>query len=381
MHDLKLPIGPQHPAVDEPSSLIVTIENNRIINSNLKLGYAHIGIEKLMEGKTIEQGLHIVDHICGICSVAHPSCYTRVIEKMINYKPTMRVQYIRTLTSELARMQSHIFWAGFMLHEIGLETMLAYFLRDREFVLETLEKLTGNRIHFAIHKIRTVRNDIDEDDIQFIKKNIAKLGKNILNSMKIIETDKNIKKRLVGIGIIPKRMAKKYSLIGPVARASGISIDVRKDDPYEAYNEVDFDIITETNGDAYARMLVRMREILESIKIVKQIIENIPKEPIPTLPPLFIEEGMEAASVEAPRGENFHLIKIKNKKIDRARIRTPTFNFMSIFGKLLEGNYVDDVPVILTSLDPCYSCLERVIVIKNKKIEVLNEDGFRRKYV
>ena len=260
MHDLKLPIGPQHPAVDEPSSLIVTIENNRIINSNLKLGYAHIGIEKLMEGKTIEQGLHIVDHICGICSVAHPSCYTRVIEKMINYKPTMRVQYIRTLTSELARMQSHIFWAGFMLHEIGLETMLAYFLRDREFVLETLEKLTGNRIHFAIHKIRTVRNDIDEDDIQFIKKNIAKLGKNILNSMKIIETDKNIKKRLVGIGIIPKRMAKKYSLIGPVARASGISIDVRKDDPYEAYNEVDFDIITETNGDAYARMLVRMRE-------------------------------------------------------------------------------------------------------------------------
>lgn len=381
MHDLKLPIGPQHPAVDEPSSLIVTIENNRIINSNLKLGYAHIGIEKLMEGKTIEQGLHIVDHICGICSVAHPSCYTRAIEKMINYKPTMRVQYIRTLTSELARMQSHIFWAGFMLHEIGLETMLAYFLRDREFVLETLEKLTGNRIHFAIHKIRTVRNDIDEDDIQFIKKNIAKLGKNILNSMKIIETDKNIKKRLVGIGIIPKRMAKKYSLIGPVARASGISIDVRKDDPYEAYNEVDFDIITETNGDAYARMLVRMREILESIKIVKQIIENIPKEPIPTLPPLFIEEGMEAASVEAPRGENFHLIKIKNKKIDRARIRTPTFNFMSIFGKLLEGNYVDDVPVILTSLDPCYSCLERVIVIKNKKIEVLNEDGFRRKYV
>jgi len=381
MHDLKLPIGPQHPAVDEPSSLIVTIENNRIINSNLKLGYAHIGIEKLMEGKTIEQGLHIVDHICGICSVAHPSCYTRVIEKMINYKPTMRVQYIRTLTSELARMQSHIFWAGFMLHEIGLETMLAYFLRDREFVLETLEKLTGNRIHFAIHKIRTVRNDIDEDDIQFIKKNIAKLGKNILNSMKIIETDKNIKKRLVGIGIIPKRMAKKYSLIGPVARASGISIDVRKDDPYEAYNELDFDIITETDGDAYARMLVRMREILESIKIVKQIIENIPKEPIPTLPPLFIEEGMEAASVEAPRGENFHLIKIKNKKIDRARIRTPTFNFMSIFNKLLEGNYVDDVPVILTSLDPCYSCLERVIVIKDKKIEVLNEDGFRRKYV
>jgi NADH-quinone oxidoreductase subunit D len=381
MHDLKLPISPEHPAIDEPSSLIVSVENNRIINANLKLGYAHIGIEKLMEGKSIEQGLHIVDHICGICSVAHPSCYVRVIEKIISYEPTMRVQFIRTLTSELGRMQSHIFWAGFMLHEIGLETMLDYFLRDREYVLEMLERLTGNRVHFAIHKVGTVRNDIDDDDIQFIRKNITKLEKEILDSEKIIETDKNIKKRLVGVGIIPKGMAKKYSLIGPVARASGISIDVRKDDPYEAYKEVDFDIITEANGDAYARMLVRMEEILESIKIVKQVIGNIPKEPMPSPPPIFVEEGMEAASVEAPRGENFHLIKIKNKRIDRARIRPPTLNFMSIFNKLAEGCFVDDIPIILTSLDPCYSCMERIVVIKNNKIEVLNENGFRRKYL
>jgi NADH-quinone oxidoreductase subunit D len=381
MHDLKLPISPEHPAVDEPSSLIVSVENNRVINANLKLGYAHIGIEKLIEGKSLEQGLHIVDHICGICSVAHPSCYVRAIEKMINYEPTRRVQYIRTLTGELARMQSHIFWAGFMLHEIGLETMLSYFLREREYVLEMLEKLTGNRIHFAIHKIRTVRNDIDEGDIQFIKKNIVKLEKKISDYTKIVETDRNIKTRLINVGVISKSMAKKYSLTGPVARASGISIDVRKDDPYESYEELDFNVITETTGDAHARMLVRMREILESIEIVKQIIKNIPKEPLPTLPVLFIEEGMEATSVEAPRGENFHLIKIKNKKIDRARIRPPTLNFMSVFNKLVEGCFVDDIPIILTSLDPCYSCLERIVVIKDKKIEVLNEDGFRRKYL
>jgi len=179
MHDFKMPIGPHHPAIDEPSCLRVSMDGNYIVDADLRLGYAHKGIEKLLEGKRIEQGLHIVDHICGICSVAHPSCYVRVIEKMLNYEPIPRVNYIRTLVSELGRIQSHVFWAGFMLHEIGFETMLAYFLRDREHILESLERLTGNRVHFAIHKTRTVRNDVNDNDIRFIEKKIEKVEEQI----------------------------------------------------------------------------------------------------------------------------------------------------------------------------------------------------------
>jgi len=381
MHDYTIPIGPHHPAIDEPACLRVSLDGNYIVDANIRLGYTHKGIEKLLEGKRINQGLHIVDHICGICSVAHPSCYVMVIEKMLNYEPLERVNYIRTLLSELGRIQSHIFWSGFMLHEIGFETMLAYFLREREHALEILERLTGNRSHFAAHKVRTVKNDITEEDVRFILNKIKIIEKKIPGYMKIVKKDKVIRARLVDVGTITRREAEKYSLVGPIARGSGLRVDVRKDDPYEAYDEVDFDMMLEWSGDAYARMIVRLREIMESIRIVKQVLKNMPKGKIPPISPVIIEEGMETGRVEAPRGENFHMIKIKDRKIDRARIRPPTFNFMSIFTKLLEGREVGDVPVILASLDPCFACMERVIVIKDGKKEVLTENGFRRKYI
>jgi Ni,Fe-hydrogenase III large subunit len=268
-----------------------------------------------------------------------------------------------------------------MLHEIGFETMLQFFLRDRENILEVLERITGSRVHFAYHKIKTVKNDISEQDIKIILNRIRKVEKKLPIYMKTIEKDSVIKARMKDVGTIKKFYAKKYSLVGPIARGSGIKVDVRKDDPYEAYKEVDFKIITEKNGDAHSRMIVRMKEIFESIKIVKQILKNIPKGEVPKTTLIHLEKGMEVGRVEAPRGENFHLIKIRNNKIDRARIRPPTFNFMSIFTKLIKGVKVGDIPVILVSLDPCYACMERVVVIKDGKKEVLTENGFRSKYV
>jgi len=381
MHDFTIPIGPQHPAVDEPACLRVSLDGEYISEANLRLGYAHKGIEKLLEGKTVEQGLHIVDHICGICSVAHPSCYVRVIEKMLNFEPIDRVKYIRTLASELGRIQSHLFWTGFMLHEIGFETMFAYLLRDRENILEILERLAGNRSHFGIHQVRTVRNDISKEDIDFVLKKISEVEKQIPMYLKTIETDRIIIARLENVGTISKNDAKEYSLVGPIARGSGLKIDLRKDEPYEAYEEVYFEIITENDGDALARALVRVREIFESIKIVKQVLKNMPDGKIPSVSHTLIEEGMEVGRVEAPRGENFHLIKIKNKKLDRVRIRPPTFNFMSILTKILIGKKIGDIPVIISSLDPCFACMERVIVIKDEKTEVLTEDDFRVKYL
>jgi NADH-quinone oxidoreductase subunit D len=316
MHDFKIPIGPQHPAIDEPSCLRVSLDGNYIVEADLRLGYVHRGIEKLLEGKRIEQGLQIVDRICGICSVAHPSCYVRVVEKMLNYEPPERVKYLRTLVSELARIQSHLFWAGFMLHELGFETMFAYLLRDREHVLEILERITGNRVHFSYHTVRSVRNDISKEDVKFAVKKIKEVEKQIPTYLKTVRKDRVIRARLIDVGTITRKEARKYSLVGPVARACGIFIDVRKDDPYEAYDEVDFELITERSGDAHARMLVRMREIQESIKIIKQILKNIPEGKIPPSIPVVVEEGMEVGRVEAPRGENFHMIRIKNKKLE-----------------------------------------------------------------
>jgi Ni,Fe-hydrogenase III large subunit len=300
---------------------------------------------------------------------------------MLNYEPPERVKYLRTLVGELARIQSHLFWTGFMLHELGFETMLAYFLRDREHILEVLERITGSRVHFAYHKIRSVRNDIDEGDIKFTLEKIKKIEEQVPVYIKIVKTDGVIRARLMNVGVISRIDADKYSLIGPIARASGVRTDIRKDDPYEAYDQVNFELITELDGDAYARAFVRLREILESIKIVKQTLKDMPKGEVPKQSALMIEEGMEAGRVEAPRGENFHLIKIKDRRIDRARIRPPTFNFMNIFTKLLIGREIGDVPVILASLDPCFACMERVVIVKDGKTEVLTERDFKHKYL
>jgi NADH-quinone oxidoreductase subunit D len=381
MHDYTIPIGPQHPSIDEPTCIRISLDGNYIVDAKIRLGYVHRGIEKLLEGKTVEQGLQIVDHICGICSVAHPSCYTSAVEKILNYEPPERVKYLRTLVGELARIQSHLFWTGFMLHELGFETMLAYFLRDREHILEVLERITGNRVHFAYHKIRSVRNDINEDDVKFTLEKIKKIEKQVPVYVKTVETDGVIRARLMNVGVISRIDADKYSLIGPIARASGIRTDIRKDDTYEAYDKVDFELVTELDGDAYARAFVRLREILESIKIVKQVLKDMPKGDVPQHSTVMIEEGMETGRVEAPRGENFHLIKIKDRRIDRARIRPPTFNFMNIFTKLLIGREIGDVPVILASLDPCFACMERVVIVKDGKTEVLTESDFKHKYL
>ena len=380
MHDFTVPFGPQHPSMKEPTCLRLSLDGNYIREAKIRMGYTHRGIEKLLEGKRIEQALFIVEKICGICSYAHSGCFNQVIEKMLKYDATKRVKYIRTLVAELERIHSHALWAGFMMHEIGFQTLFQYFLRDREHILEIFERITGGRVHHAINKPRTVRNDITEDDIKFILEKMKIIEKQFSEYLRIIEKDKIIKARLMDVGIISKQQAKRYCLVGPTARASGVNNDIRKKDPYEAYQDVDFYVIVGKRGDAFTRTVVRIKEIFESIKIIRQLLKNMPEGKIPKSSLVYIQEAMETGRVEAPRGENFYFVKVRDNKIERARIRTPTFATINILPVLLENMEIGDTPVILDSLDPCFACMERVIVVKDGKTEVLNEDGFRKKY-
>lgn len=380
MHDYTIPFGPQHKAIKEPICIKLSLDGNIIREAKFRLGYVHRGIEHLLEGKRIEQALFIAEKICGICSYAHSGCFNQTIERMLKFDPTRRVKYIRTLIAELERIHSHSLWAGFMLHEIGFGTMFQYFMRDREHVLEIFERITGGRVHHAINKPRTVRHDISESDKRFILNKMSRLEERISDYLETIEKDPVIKSRLVDVGIIDKKRAKRYCLVGPVVRASGIKNDIRKNDPYEAYDEMDFDVIIGKSGDAHERMIVRMKEILESIKIIRQLLKNMPEGRIPKSSLVFIEEAMETGRVEAPRGENFYMVRVKENKVYRAKIRTPTFATIGILPVLLENREIGDVPVVIASLDPCFGCMERLIVIKNGKQEVLTEDDFRRKY-
>jgi len=381
MHDYKIPIGPQSPTMKEPICIRIKLDGNKIKDSWIKLGYIHRGIEKILETKNINQALYTVEHICGICSYAHSACFTLAMEKLMDFKKQQKVKLIRMIIAELERIHSHLLWFGFSMHEIGFETLFNYAMREREYVLECFEKLTGNRVHHGINKLQTVRYDIDLKHKEFVISRLKKI-ENMLNFyIKTTQTNKVILSRLQGNGIITRNMAKHFSLVGPMARASNIKIDVRKDNPYEAYEQMDFQMITRTQGDALARTLVRLDEINESIKIIKQCFVKITDKPIPKFETnVKLNNGETFARVEAPRGENFHFYKIQNNKITRAKVRTPTFAYISILTHLLKDKEIGDVPVIVSSLDPCFGCMERMIIVKDNKKEVLTEDDFRSKY-
>ncbi|MEM5793459.1 MAG: nickel-dependent hydrogenase large subunit [Candidatus Aenigmatarchaeota archaeon] len=380
MHDFSLPIGPVNPSIKEPTCLKLELSGEIIRSAKLQLGYAHKGIEHLLEDKRIEQALYISERICGICSFCHSNCFNLSIEKMLNFDPTKRVKYIRTLVAELERIQSHTLWMGFMFHEFGFNSMFQYLLRDREHILEIFEKFTGGRVHHAINKPKTVRYDLTEDDSKFIINKMNIIEKEFKKYLEMVKKDETIKRRLIEIGTITKDKAIKYCLVGPTARASGINNDIRIKHPYDAYPFIEFDVIIDDNGDAYSRLCLRLLEVLESIKIIRQIIRDLPKEEIPKPQLVFIEKGFSTAQVEAPRGENFYFTIVKNNKIDRVKIRTPTFANINIIPSLLEGRNISDVPIILHSIDPCFSCMERILIIKDKKREVLNEHDFLHKY-
>jgi len=380
MHDFSLPIGPINPSIKEPTCIKLNLDGNIIKEAKLQLGYVHKGVEHLLEGKKIEQALYIAQRICGICSFCHSNGFNQTIEKMLNYDAPKRVKFIRTLVTELERIQSHTLWMGFMFHEFGFETMFQYLLRDREHILEVFERVTGGRVHHAINKPKTVKYDLREQDIKFILEKMKILEKQFNEYLDIIKKDKVTKERLVNVGIITRQQAKRYCLVGPTSRASGFNNDIREKHPYDAYPYLDFDVMVSKQGDAYARLTVRLTEVFESIKIIRQLMKNLPKGEIPKSKLVFIKEGIATSQVEAPRGENFYFTIIKENKVERVKIRTPTFALINILPTLLENRPIGDVPVILHSLDPCFSCMERVIIVKDKKREVLDEHTFLHKY-
>ena len=382
MHDYTIPIGPQHPTLKEPMCIRVSLDGNVIKDVNIRMGYIHKGIEKVLEGKNPDSALYISQRICGICSAAHENAYCRTVESILNFDPERKVKYLRALMMELERMHSHLLWLGVIAHEIGYETLFMYFWREREKIIDIFEKMTGGRVHHNFNKIKTVRFDFEHGNKEFILKRLSSVKKKIIDYLGEINSDNVIRSRLKDVGIITNNDAKRFCLIGPVARASGVSCDVRKyDPPYKIYKAFDFEEVIDDGGDSFARTYVRLKELLESIKIIKQALDYMPQKKIPKFSFTNIPQGEGIGRVEAPRGELFYYLKIKDNKIERAKIRTPTFGYFKIAEKILLERRIGDVPVIVGSLDPCFSCLERVMVVKDGKTEVLNEANFRRKYI
>ena len=367
MRKVVIPIGPQHPALKEPESFSVTLSGERIMAFSARLGYNHRGIEKACEERTYVQDVYLIERICGICSHTHSTCFVQAVEEIAGLAVPERALYIRTIIAELERIHSHLLWLGIAGHEVGFDTLLMYSWRDREVVMDILAALTGNRVNYGINTIGGVRRDITPEQGKDILKAADILEERTKYYIKVASEERTLIERLSGVGKLSHKEAVDLGAVGPTARASSVDRDTRRDDPYAAYDKLSFKVVTDNHNDVYGRTLVRCGELMEAYKIIRQAIKDMPDGPFAIKAPRRIPAGEAFSRVEAPRGEDVHYIKANGTdKPERVKVRAPTLANIQTVDRMLEDEQLADLPIVIAAIDPCFSCTDRSIIIREK---------------
>ena len=362
-----IPIGPQHPALKEPINLTVTVDGENIVDIGVRIGYNHRGIEKGGELGNYIQDIYLTERICGICSHIHSTTFCQGVEELLSLEVPKRGLYIRTLVCELERIHSHILWLGVAGHELGFDTLFMYSWRDREIVMDLLELNSGNRVNYGMNAIGGVRRDITDEMKPQILQGIEQLEERTRYYLGVASTEVTFLKRVQGVGLLPKEKAIELCACGPTARGSGVEYDVRKDDPYAAYPYLDFKVISSDLGDVLGRTVVRVLEVLESCKMCRQIIEELPEGEIRIKAPRKVPPGEVVSKTEAPRGELIYYIRSNGTDHpERLKIRTPTLANITSVISCLKGGYIADIPIVFAAIDPCMACMDRLMLVDSK---------------
>ena len=358
-----VPIGPFHPLQEEPEHFRLHVDGETVVGLDIEIGYNHRGIEKLAETKTWEQVVFLVERICGICSTSHPIASVQAMEDCGNVEVPERALYIRSIVGEMERLHSHLLWLGLAGHFLGYNTVFMWAWKHREIVLDLFEKICGNRNHYAMMKPGGVRRDISKPLAQEMHAAMDTLLPAIDMYLGAVSDDPVIHARTKGIGVLTARDVLDYCALGPTVRASGVAQDVRWDHPHAAYDRVDWKVITHPDGDVFAKAAVRVLEMIESCKIVKQCVEKMKPGPIDS-DPKEIGPGEGIGHYEAPRGETFHYCRSDgaNRPV-RYKVRAPTFMNLPTNYTAVIGASVTDATIILAAIDPCYCCTERTAAV------------------
>ncbi|MDR2956992.1 MAG: nickel-dependent hydrogenase large subunit [Coriobacteriales bacterium] len=364
MAKVEIPIGPQHPALKEPENFVLSLDGERIVGAAVNLGYNHRGVEKGCEGRNYTQCLYLIERVCGICSHSHSTSFSKAVEELAGIEVPRRAHWIRSLVGELERLHSHMLWLGVAGHELGFDTLFMLSWRDRELVLDLLAKITGNRVNYGANKLGGVRSDIDDKVTEEIRVVIKKFSEAVKYYIEVVTTEPTLAARMLGVGKLSHEDAVTFGAAGPVARAANVDRDVRRDDPYAAYDEIPFDVITDDHADVFGRAIVRAKEMAVSCEIILYIIDNIPDGELITKIPRKIPEGEVFSRYEAPRGEDVHFIKSNGSdKPERVKVRAPTSANAASIALMLQDNYLADAPIIIAAIDPCFSCTDRSIAL------------------
>ena len=359
-------IGPYKPQLVEPERFELLVEGNKIIDAKIELGYMHRGIEKLFTTKTYAQNIALAERICGICSGVHTLCYTQTVEKLMDIDVPERAKYLRCIYMELERLHSHYLWFGILAHSLNEHEAFLKIMAEREKVQDLLEYLTGNRINYLINTIGGVRRDITPEKAEKIRQVLKDLKPLSDYLMDLLDDNGEFTKKTKGVGVLPREKALDLGAVGPTLRGSGIASDIRKDDPYAAYDKIDFEVITENDGDVRAKALVRAGETYESMKIIEQALDNLPSgEIIAELKEPRV--GEEVGRTEAPRGELIYYIRSNGTNIpERVKVRTPSFANNFTILEMLRGEKLENARIIIESIDPCFACTDRVTIVDLK---------------
>ncbi len=353
-----IPFGPQHPVLPEPLHLKLTLEDETVVEAIPALGYVHRGLEGLATRRDFHQMVYVVERVCGICSCIHALCYCHCIEELMKLEVPPRAKYLRVIWSELHRIHSHLLWLGLFADAFGFESLFMALWKARERVMNINEATAGNRVIISTNIIGGVRRDISDAMLQHILVDLDIMEKELKPLYDTMMNDYTIKQRTVGIGVLTKEQAHTLGAVGPMLRGSGWAQDTRQL-KYEAFADLEFEPIVETDGDSYARNKVRFREVFQAIDLVRAAIRTLPDGDL-AVKVKGKPEGEVTRRVEQPRGELFYYVRCDGTDTpERVRIRTPTFANIPPLLAMLPGAQLADVPVITLSIDPCISCTER----------------------
>ncbi len=362
-----VPIGPQHPALKEPGHFEFTVDGEIVTNATARLGFVHRGMEKGAEDRTWAQDLYLMERVCGICSHVHAMAFALGVEKLAKVQAPPRAQAIREVIAELERIHSHLLWLGVAAHEGGFDTLFMFSWRDREIVMDLLEAISGNRVNYSANVLGGVKIDISEKQADEVRRGLDQLEVRTAHYMKVVTEDETFLGRTRNIGLMSFEEATLLGAIGPTGRASGVLRDVRVDSPYAGYPEFPVKIITSDAGDLEARFVVRINELYESYRVIREILDHMPAGDLTVRVPRRIPEGETISRVEAPRGELLYFLKSNgSEKPERVKVRTPSLcNWASVLTTAV-GHKLADMPMILAGIDPCFSCNDRMVVLQDR---------------
>jgi NADH-quinone oxidoreductase subunit D len=385
-----LNFGPQHPATHTTLRLVLTLDGERVVDAVPHIGYLHSGFEKLGEYLDFNQYVTIVDRMNYISPLANEIAWHHAVEKLIGIELTPRCTYVRTVLAELMRIHDHLLNVGAVALDLGAFTAFLYAFEQRERIYDIVEFASGQRFHTSYTRVGGVLFDVNLEWVNKVRKFIREFPETHAELHRLLTRNRIFIDRCKGVGVLSREDAINFSATGPIARASGVVRDLRKDEPYLAYPDLEFQVICSQAGDCYARYLVRMMELMESIKLLQQAVENIPDGPInvdvvsdvvlPAKPSVYRSiEGLIQhfevlmpnrgydvpheeiyAATESPNGElGFYIVGDGSTTAYRARTRPPSFIHFAIFPHMIRGHQLSDVVAVLGSINIIAAELDR----------------------